>query len=130
MFPLDSCLWTSGLETLYALTDGVMRRLRTPRSLFLVFRHSLRHAAGSSCGVLEANQDGGPLGEGGARVLGPHAERPECCPAVPRVRGRRAAGRPLGSSPRDLRGRKGPQAGRAGPGDSLEAGLSGSKALD
>lgn len=29
MFPLDSCLWTSGLETLNALMDGVMRRLRT-----------------------------------------------------------------------------------------------------
>lgn len=96
VFPFDSCLWASGLETLNAQMDGATRRLRAPRSLFPVSRHSLRHAEGSPCGVLEANQDGCPLGEGRARVLGPDTERAECCPAVPRVRGRRAAGRPLG----------------------------------
>lgn len=93
-----------------------------------VFRHSLRHAEGSSCGVLAANQDGCPLGEGSAKVVGPRPGRTECRPAVSRVRAaaREAAWvfteRPAGKE-------RGPRQAARGPGESLGAGMAGSKPL-
>lgn len=65
-----------------------------------------RHAEGSPCGVLVASQDGCPRGEGCESVVGPGAGVAERCPAASRVRGRRAAGGPLGSSRGYLWGRK------------------------
>lgn len=54
-------------------------------------------------------------------MVGPGAGPAECCPAASRVRGRQEAGVPLGTSQRDLKGRKGHRQIAREPGESLGA---------
>lgn len=104
-----------------------MRRFRTLSSLFPVFRHLLRHAEGSSCGVLVASQDGCPRGEVCARVAGPSAGPAECCLAASRVSGQLRVR--LGLHRETCEEGKGHRQAARGPGESLRAEVSGSKGL-